>query len=132
MLSPEDSVARGAETTPEGLVHPHSVLLVTLDSCRYDTFVSARAPNLKGAGGEIHLAHAPCHFTYGSHAAMFVGYTPGVAGLEQPFVNPRFSKVFRLANPVRQPPGPAAFEVEGRNIVEGFKLRGYRTLGSGA
>jgi hypothetical protein len=113
-------------------VEPESVLMITLDSCRYDTFVTALAPSLKGVGAEIHAAQAPSHFTYGSHAAMFVGFTPGIAGLHRPYVNPKFAKFFRIANHGRLAFGPAAFELEGRNIIEGFGAQGYRTIGSGA
>ena len=55
---------------------PPSILFITLDSCRYDAFVEARAPNLKSLG-PLHRAQAPSHFTYGSHAAFFMGLTPG-------------------------------------------------------
>ena len=113
-------------------VSPRSVLLITLDSCRYDTFVAADAPNLKRVGPEIHRAQAPSHFTYGSHLSMFVGFTPGIAGVERAYVNPKFAKIFRIHNEGRRPHGPAAFELEGRSIAQGFSHAGYRTLGSGA
>jgi Coenzyme PQQ synthesis protein D (PqqD) len=113
-------------------VSPRSVLLITLDSCRYDTFIAADAPNLKSAGPEIHLAQAPSHFTYGSHLSMFVGFTPGIAGVERAYVNPKFAKIFRIHNEGRRPHGPAAFELQGRSIAQGFGHAGYRTLGSGA
>jgi Coenzyme PQQ synthesis protein D (PqqD) len=113
-------------------VNPQSVLLITLDSCRYDTFVAAHAPNMKGVGSEIHRAQAPSHFTYGSHLSMFVGFTPGIAGAERPYVNPKFAKLFRVHNEGRRPHGPAAFELQGRSIAQGFGHAGYRTLGSGA
>src|SRR5713226_8575032 len=77
-------------------LHESSVLFITLDSCRYDTFVSASTPNMR-AVGPVHKACAPCYFTFGSHAAMFVGFTPGVAGIEQQYLNPKFGKLFRLA-----------------------------------
>jgi len=48
------------------------VLFITLDSCRYDTFVSATAPNIK-AVGELWKAQSPSYFTYPSHLAFFVG-----------------------------------------------------------
>ncbi len=60
-------------------VDAESVLFVTLDSCRYDTFASARIPTLR-AVAPLHRAQAPGHFTYGSHAAMFVGFTPSIPG----------------------------------------------------
>lgn len=112
-------------------VHPDSVLLLTLDSCRFDTFDSASAPNLK-ALGPTRLARAPAHFTFGSHAAMFVGFTPGVAEEAAPFVNPKFGRLFRLdyaGHPGQAPPG---YTLSGRNIVEGFANAGHATIGSAA
>jgi hypothetical protein len=113
-------------------VAARSLLLITLDSCRYDTFVAADAPNLKAVGDTIHCAQAPSHFTYASHMAMWVGVTPGVAEAAQPYLNPKFAKFFRISNGARRAYGPSAFELEGRNIVEGFRLAGYRTIGCGA
>lgn len=121
------------ETTKRAApVDPRSVLLITLDSCRYDTFVAAHAPNLKAVGPEIHRAQAPSHFTYASHMAMWVGVTPGMAERAEPYLNPKFAKFFRISNGARRAYGPSAFELEGRNIIEGFGLAGYRTIGCGA
>ena len=109
-----------------------SLLLITLDSCRHDTFVAADAPNLKAVGAEIHRAQAPSHFTYASHMAMWVGVTPGMAERAEPYLNPKFAKFFRISNGARRAYGPSAFELEGRNIVDGFRQAGYRTIGCGA
>jgi hypothetical protein len=106
-----------------------SVLFITLDSCRYDTFVAADAPRLKAVGA-LHRAKAPGSFTYSSHAAMFMGFTPGLAEKREPFVNPKFGKLFRVEG--------VGFKVtdhvvlSGRNIIDGFRGKGYLTLGSGA
>jgi SAM-dependent methyltransferase len=116
---------------PAAAVNPKSVLLVTLDSCRYDTFKNAHTPNMK-AVGELHAAQAPSHFTFASHAAMFVGVTPGIADVRAPYLNPKFAKIVRVHNEGRRPFGPAAFELDGPNIARGFARTGYRTLGSGA
>ncbi len=113
-------------------VDPRSVLLITLDSCRYDTFVAADAPNLKAVGAEVHRVQAPSHFTYASHMAMWVGVTPGMAERAEPYINPKFAKFFRISNGARRAYGPSAFELEGRNIVDGFRMAGYRTIGCGA
>lgn len=114
---------------------PHaagSVALITLDSCRYDTFVGANVPHLK-AVGLLHRAWAPSHFTYGSHAAMFVGFTPGIADHAPiPYANPKFARLFKLralGHPGRAQP---YLELEGRNLIEGFRRRGLRTIGTGA
>lgn len=124
---------QAASTTERAAgVDPRSVLLITLDSCRHDTFITADARNLKAVGGEVHRAQAPSHFTYASHMAMWVGVTPGVAERAEPYVNPKFAKFFRISNGARRAYGPSAFELEGHNIVDGFRLAGYRTIGCGA
>ncbi len=108
-----------------------SVLFVTLDSCRLDTFAAADAPNLK-ALGPVHRTQAPGTFTYGSHAAMFMGFTPGDATRREAFVNPKFGKIFRMVGGGLAGRAPEAFCLEGRNIVDGFRRRGHRVLGTGA
>lgn len=110
---------------------PGSVLLVTLDSCRYDTFVSANAPNIKSVG-QLHKAMAPGNFTYASHAAMFVGFTPGLATRQEPYINPKFGKIFKLVSGGSPGHCPPLIELDGKNIIEGFNNLGYRTIGSGA
>ena len=111
------------------MVDPCSFLFITLDSCRYDTFRDARAPNLKSVGA-LHAAKAPGYFTYSSHQAMFVGFTPGVFTRAEPYLNPRHGKFFRMLGPV--PWRPADFMVlEGANIVQGLRRLGYLTLGTG-
>lgn len=110
---------------------PRSVLLITLDSCRYDTFASAKAPNLKRIG-PLHKAMAPASFTYPSHAAIFVGFTPGVAEVREPFVNPKFGKIFRMVGVGFPGKGTDYFKLRGRNIIQGFSSEGYLTIGTGA
>jgi hypothetical protein len=112
-------------------VSPDSVLFVTLDSCRFDTFRDAAAPNMK-AVAPFYKARAPGHFTYGSHAAMFVGFTPSVPGLKQAYLDSKFRKLFRLGDVGFRTADPDAFVLNGRSIVEGFKRRDYRTVGTGA
>jgi hypothetical protein len=109
----------------------NSVLFITLDSCRYDTFEAGEARNLK-AVGPLHRAMAPGNFTYGSHAAMFVGFTPGVAGTSTAFVNPKFAKIFKMTAGGFRGVAPARFYLGGPNIVAGFRRAGYATIGSGA
>ena len=110
---------------------PESLLFITLDSCRFDTFDAAALPNLKGIG-PWHCAQAPGTFTYGSHMAMFMGFTPGVAGRRESFVNPKYGKVFRMLGGGSRGPGEEWVQLRGRNVVDGFKARGYHTLGAAA
>ena len=55
-------------------IHPDSVLFLTLDSCRFDSFRDANIPELKSLA-PLHKAQAPSYFTYGSHAAFWMGFT---------------------------------------------------------
>ena len=108
-----------------------SVLFVTLDSCRYDTYAAASLPAMRSVG-PLHKAQAPSHFTFGSHAAMFAGFTPGLAAVAAPLINPKFAKIFKLTGAAFPGKGGEGFILEGRNIIQGFKRLGYVTLGSGA
>jgi len=107
-----------------------SVLLVTLDSCRFDTFESAAAPTLKSVG-RLWRTMAPGNFTYASHRAIFMGFTPGVTAAE-PFANPKLAKIFKMAGPGFAGAGREHFLLWGRNIIDGFKRRGHLAIGSGA
>ena len=112
------------------------VLLISLDSCRYDTFASAHAqgslPCLE-AVGPLHKAAAPSYFTFGSHAAFWMGFTPGVLGASKPWLNPKAGKLFRMSHSGHFGSDThQAFRLEGSNIVEGFRRQGYRTIGTGA
>ncbi|WP_299175265.1 hypothetical protein [uncultured Brevundimonas sp.] len=112
-------------------MHPDSILFVSLDSCRYDTFRQAVLPNMK-ALAPLHRAQAPSHFTYGSHAAMFVGFTPGVAAEAAAFLNPKFARLFRLSYAGHPGIAPPGFTIAGDNIVDGFRQGGHLTLGTAA
>lgn len=113
------------------MTRPRDVLFVTLDSCRYDAFAQARAPNLRALGPLVR-AWSPSHFTFGAHAAFFMGFTPGDAARREPYVNPKFAKIFRMG--AAGHPGHAApyLELDGHSIVDGFNRRGHATLGTGA
>ena len=78
-----------------GSQHPDSLLLITLDSCRFDTLSSCSVPVISGVG-PIHKVMAPSYFTYASHAAMFVGFTPGDGLSQEAIVNPKCGKLVRL------------------------------------
>lgn len=75
---------------------------------------------------------APGNFTYASHAAMFMGFTPGVAERAEPLVNPKFGKIFKIAGAGFPSKGTEFLAVRGRNVIDGLKGIGYVTLGVGA
>ena len=113
------------------MIDPRSFLFITLDSCRFDTFAAAEAENLKGLG-PLHRAMAPGYFTYASHAAMFVGFTPGIAGAEDPYINPKYCKVFKMDGGGSAGMAKPFVKLRGRNIVEGFNRLGHLTIGTGS
>lgn len=113
------------------MLDPTSVLFVTLDSCRFDTFQAARAPHIK-ALGPTHRAMAPGNFTYASHAAMFMGFTPGVASRAEPLVNPKYGKIFKIVGAAFPSKGTEFLTVKGHNVIDGLKRQGFVTLGVGA
>ena len=111
-------------------LHPDSVLLITLDSCRYDSFRRTATPAMDRVG-PLHRAMAPSHFTFGSHAAIFKGFLPSVRA-ERPLLNSKLAKLFRLANAGWPGKEQEEFQLQGPSIIEGFRRQGYRTVGSGA
>src|SRR5499426_904873 len=64
------------------LIGTHDVLLITLDTLRYDVAEAALArgltPNLLRLlpGGHWELRHSPGNFTFAAHAAFFAGFLP--------------------------------------------------------
>lgn len=110
-------------------VERSSILMITLDSCRYDTFLAADAPNLK-AVGPLHRAMAPSHFTFASHMAMFTGTTPGDPTRREPMVNPKFARIFKMDGG-RPGNARAWIALSGRTIMEGLRKVGYVAIGTG-
>jgi len=122
-------VRRATAQVDNPSVHPTSVLIVTLDSCRYDTLAAAAVPAIRELG-PVHRAMAPGHFTYASHLAIFVGFTPGIATAQEPLLNPKYGRIFRLAGSASTTRQAPFVTLTGRTIVQGFRRRGYRTIGS--
>ena len=109
--------------------HSESVLFITLDSCRYDTAATAQLPVLSQVS-RLQRAWAPGNFTYASHLAMFAGFTPGDPYRREAVINPKYGKLFRMAQGGLK--GQDRMVLEGENIKQGFKRKGYHVLGSGA
>jgi len=62
-----------------------------------------------------------------------MGFTPGLAGSAEPFLNPKRGKLFKMAYSGSQGfVSDASFLLSGSNIVEGFSAAGYKTIGTGA
>jgi hypothetical protein len=75
---------------------------------------------------------APSYFTYASHAAMFVGFTPGDGMSQEAIVNPKCGKLVRLHGGGSPSRANDRFVLRGRSMMEGFNNAGYITAGTGA
>jgi hypothetical protein len=110
------------------LVDTHDVLLVTLDTLRYDVAVEAlsagRTPTLARVlpGGAWEERHSPATFTYAAHQAFFAGFLPTPAR-PGPHVR-RFALRFAGSEST----GPETTVFDAPDIVSGFAGRGYHTL----
>ena len=64
--------------------------------------------------------------------AMFVGFTPGIAELKEPYLNPKVGKIFKIIAKDVKAKGNEFITLKGKNIVQGFKNAGYVTIGVGS
>ncbi|MGW8435564.1 sulfatase-like hydrolase/transferase [Nocardiopsis sp. NPDC055879] len=114
---------------PEIDLADRSVVLVTLDSCRYDVAASARTPNLETLGPLLR-AESPGTYTLPAHAALFNGNLPRpVSG---PFILGGHSvdAIWRSAA-ARSSKRRSAIPFDGPTLMAHYSERGYRVLGSG-
>lgn len=110
------------------LIGTHDVLLMTLDTLRYDVAVTAmnagQTPNLEAMlpGGRWEHRHSPGSFTYAAHHAFFGGFLPTPA---RPGPHPR---LFASRFPGSETTTPQTCIFDASNIVEGLADAGYHTV----
>ena len=105
-------------------------LLVTWDSCRFDTYQKARTPHLD-AFGPAHRAWAMATYTLPAHAAMFHGFLPHAFETE-PFYNRHVQQLWRISHRNTHAAPLIAFPPRTKNIANGFENLGYYTAGVAA
>ncbi|WP_171472111.1 STM4013/SEN3800 family hydrolase [Frigoriglobus tundricola] len=110
------------------LVGTHDVLLVTLDTLRYDVaarlHAGGRTPFLSAVlpDGGWERRHTPGSFTFAAHAAFFAGFLP------TPAAPGRHPRPFALRFPGSETTAPETAVFDAPDIVAGFRGRGYHTL----
>lgn len=117
-------------------MHGKNQILITLDSCRWDTFEKADAPFLQS--GNVRKCWSHATFTMAAHQAFFAGKLPHSFNGDDYFDTAALGKrrkkvkaqIWRLTNPEWD--RPSCMELEGQNIKDGFRRRGYATIGTGA
>lgn len=100
--------------------------LITLDALRYDVATEAlsngQTPALASLIRAWEPRHTPGNFTYSAHAAFFAGFFPTPAS-GHPSMRPLALR-FQGSRTV----GPDTLLLDGANIVEGLRRKGYHTL----
>ncbi|MDX3228473.1 STM4013/SEN3800 family hydrolase [Streptomyces sp. ME19-01-6] len=110
------------------VVGSHDLLLVTLDTLRYDVAAElaaeGRIPHLSSRlpGGVWDKRHAPGSFTYASHQAMFAGFlpTPATPGPHRRLFAARFAGSETTAE--------GTFVFDTPDLVSGLVAAGYHTV----
>jgi len=107
-------------------------MLVTLDSCRYDTYCDAKTPTLDAFGPWM-LAYSPATYTYAAHQSFFVGILPDVAE-PVPYYNRFTRQLIGLLEVGETPVKKSTYftVVSDRDAVDGFRRAGFQTIGTGA
>lgn len=129
-LHPESpsGVSRAVEPDMSEIVGSHDLLLVTLDTLRYDVAAelaaAGRLPNLARhlPGGGWEKRHAPGSFTYASHQAIFAGFLPTPAA---PGPHPR---LFAARFAGSETTAERTFVFDTPDLVSGLAAAGYRTV----
>lgn len=109
------------------LVGSHDILLITLDTLRYDVARDALAggatPHLAGLLGPRgwELRHTPGSFTYAAHQAFFAGFLP------TPAAPGRYARLFAARFAGSETTTDATFVFDAPDIVTGLAQHGYHT-----
>ena len=109
------------------LIGTHDVLMVTLDTLRYDVAQEAlhkgRTPGLQRLlpGGRWQERHTPASFTYAAHHAFFAGFLPTPV---EPGPHPR---LFAARFAGSQTTGEQTYVFDAPDIVTGLAGCGYHT-----
>lgn len=111
------------------VVGRRNILLVTLDSLRYDV---ARAAHVAGATPNLsallppegwQARHTSGSFTYPAHHAIFAGFLPKPAQPGTPD-----SRLFECRPPEGKVVRPTTYVIDGDNVIRGLADVGYQTV----
>lgn len=115
-------------------------VFIVFDSLRYDVFQMADVPFLKSLG-EWKKAYSPGTYTLPAHTSFFVGKLPQLFDRTDYYdtvarrfngeeIEPQKRQLWRLNN--LEDPKQGLYTLDGKNIIDGFRKRGYKTIGTGS
>lgn len=118
------------ELDPNRTFNSENVIIITLDSCRYDAFREANTPVLNSYC-KFRLGYAQATYTFPAHLSMLVGYFPST--LERlPYYNRHERYLFQLRTDDRARPNFIQFPAGTNTLAHGFRGWGYQTICVGA
>jgi hypothetical protein len=108
------------------IVGDYDILMITLDTLRYDAAVleEANCPNLCG-NGHWEKRHSPGSFTYAAHHAFFGGFLPTPATTDK--TGPGHIRLFHSKN-TGKPTHPHTWLFDTPDMVSGLAGEGYKTI----
>ncbi|MBL7254989.1 STM4013/SEN3800 family hydrolase [Paractinoplanes lichenicola] len=110
------------------LIGSHDLLLVTLDTLRYDVAVAelaaGRTPTLARhlPGGRWEERHTPASFTYAAHHAFFAGFLP------TPVTPGPHERLFAARFGGSETSGPSTYVFDAPDLPAGLAAAGYHTV----
>ncbi|WP_306210395.1 STM4013/SEN3800 family hydrolase [Actinoplanes sp. RD1] len=110
------------------LIGSHDLLLVTLDTLRYDVAVESlaqgRTPALARVlpGGRWERRHTPASFTYAAHHAFFAGFLP------TPVTPGPHERLFAARFGGSESSGPRTYVFDAADLPAGLAAAGYHTV----
>ncbi|MGI5180170.1 sulfatase-like hydrolase/transferase [Dactylosporangium sp. CA-152071] len=107
----------------------HDVVLVTLDSCRYDTAVAAQTPNLDRLS-RLLRAETSGTYTLPAHTAFFTGNLPRPLEGGYPLGPHTVAAIWRsmAARPTSRTVG---IDFNGRTLMDHYRASGFTVIGAG-
>ncbi|GAA1858973.1 sulfatase-like hydrolase/transferase [Myceligenerans crystallogenes] len=105
------------------------VVLVTLDSCRYDTAVQAVTPNLDRLGPLLQ-AETSGTFTLPAHVAFFSGMTPRPLDGEHDLAGQQYRSIWR-STAARPSTAATAVPFTGPMLMDHYSRSGFKVIGAG-
>jgi hypothetical protein len=110
------------------LIGSHDILLVTLDTLRYDVAAelaaAGRTPHLVRAlpGGRWERRHSPASFTYAAHHAFFAGFLP------TPVDPGAHNRLYAAAFPGSESAGAGTWVFDAPDLPTALAAAGYHTV----
>jgi arylsulfatase A-like enzyme len=111
------------------LLGDRDIVLVTLDSCRYDAAVAANTPHLERLGPVV-KAETSGTYTLPAHTAFFTGNLP--KPVDQPYQigDMQVASIWRSAA-ARTTPQQIAIPFDGQTLMHHYRKQGFRAIGAG-